>query len=227
MVRDDDPGRSPAETLRRRYADLLADYGVDAEREGDLILLTGEADAGPCPGVIECRDLETGAAVRGDACPAVLVELGYGLPFDPVPADRLAEVALLIGCINPDLGLGHFECDPLDGGLSFQAAWLAPPGGLEDGLSMAPLLEGINVIDDHAGAIAAVLDGAAAGHVFVQRVLAARDGAPDDDPDDPLPDAARARLLAWLEQAGEVYRRADDKARLAALGPLVRRVFAA
>lgn len=221
-----------AEALRARFVALLADYGVDVEPEDELLVISGEADAGPCPGIIECRDLEIGEAVKAEQS-LVLVEATYTLPFDPVPPDRLAEVALVVACINPGVGVGHFELDPLTRLLGFRTAQLVDPEAVTDGLLMAPLLEGLNVIDDHAGSLSAVLDGAAAGHVFAEVVLGEYGsdawGVGDDpDEDDALPpmsDQMRAAIMGWMERASATYRAAGETARHQALAALVRRAF--
>lgn len=216
------PEPQGAETLRHRYLALLADYEVDAELDGEAIHLSGEAEAGHCPGLLEIRDIETGDAVRGDTVPLAIVELSFALPTDPVPRDRLAEVALWLSATNPGIGVGQLELDPVARTLRYRSAQLvsaAEPG--PDGLLMAPLLEALNVIDEHHPALIAVIEGAAAGQVFAEGLLdeAAGEGVALDE-------ATRAALVAWLEAAGDAYRAAGDSAREAALAPLVRRVFA-
>ena len=211
--------RVDADELRRRYLEILAAYSVDAELSDGVILLNGEPEAGSCPGVLECRDLETGEAVQGEATPMVLVEVGFTLPFDPVPRDRMAQVALMLSCLNPDIGLGQLELDPVSHTLGFRCAQLIPGREpVSDAFLMAPLLEGLNVIDDCIDALVAVLDGDAAGHIFTTLVI---EGAKS-----PLDDSLRATLLRWLNDAAEVYRASGDADRQAVLAPLIRSLFA-
>lgn len=213
----------PAARLLTHVQALLSDQGVDTEWGDDgLLEVVGEPALGPCVGYLGVTPVATGAALDADER-FLLLQAVWPLPFAaPDPKRRLATAALLAE-VAPDLALGQFEFDPDTGGLRFRVTLLLPAEiQPSDGWLLAPLLEGLNLLDAYAPLFGRVLEaGEAAGHAYVAHRVA--EAQADGVALDPLD---RERCLRALEAAASDYRKAGDATRLAALSPLVRQLSA-
>lgn len=213
----------PATRLLEHVADLLAARGVDTAWGDDgLLEIAGEPAVGPCVGYVGVEAIETGEAV--DTAEAfLLLQAVWPLPIEaPGPSRRRATADLLVA-IAPDLALGQLEIDPDTDAVRYRVALLLPTGlRPSDGWLLAPLLEGLNLVDAYTPLFTRVIvDGEAAGHVYAEHRLADARAA-----DLSLDVGERERLVRHLEDAADQYRRAGDGARLDGLAGLVRQVAA-
>lgn len=217
--------QGPAAALMAAYTALLKREGVDYEVGDDgLLMLSGDAECGRCPGYLSVDDLAVG---EGDAAvDAVLVQAAFVLPpegFDPVPTEDKPAVYEFIAYAAPDLGMGGFELDPDDGRLRFRVSMVWPAGPIAPAIMLTPLVESLAAIDDYAAHFTRVLAGEAEpAHIYVEAVLndLAADAIRPSEGD-------RVRLLSMLEVATARYRARDDQVRLDALVKHIRDLSAA
>lgn len=208
-----------AAALLTRYEALLQAADVACARTSEAALaFVGEAECGPCDGTLVLADVETGDAVPGPAEPAILCELAYVAPFPPVTDVRRHALYELLALLGPDVPLGAFEVE-LGGRVRHRLSTLLPAdGALSDAFLMAPLYECLNVVDEHAAMLEAVLTGdVEPGHVFAEGVLERARASGER-----LDDETRIQLMTLLDRASARYRATGRDLHLDRLTALLR-----
>ncbi len=161
---------SDALALRGRYAALLERFEVDCDALSEHALsLVGEAECGPCAGLIGFSDVQLGGPIQGEA-DAVLCDLMYVLPRPPVTGALRRGAFELLALLGPLVTLGAFAIDAEDE-LHLRLTFMVPAEA-SDAFLMAPLLEGLEAIDLYAGLFDRVLaEDYEPGHAIAELVL--------------------------------------------------------